>query len=110
MAYDEELAERVRAAMAAAGAVDQRRMFGGLAFFVGGHMTVCVSGQGGLMVRVPADDLPGLLERDDTAEMVMGSRTSRTWIRVSEDSLADDADLTAWVARALAVVAELPPK
>ena len=63
MAYDVDLAERVRELLATVDAVDEERMFGGLAFLVRGHMAVCVSGQGGIMVRVPAEDTATLLQR-----------------------------------------------
>ncbi|MDO9455542.1 TfoX/Sxy family protein [Nocardioides sp.] len=110
MAYDEQLAGRVREALAPEGPADERTMFGGLAFMVDGHMTVCVSGSGGLMVRVTDAERAGLLEHDHVEPMVMGGRTSRTWVRVSVDGVADDEALDRWVARGVAVVRTLPPK
>lgn len=110
MAYDENLAERVREVLDAPGPVDERRMFGGLAFLVGGHMAVCVSGNGGLMVRAGPDDTPGLLDREHVEAMVMGSRRSRTWVRVADDGLRTKRQLAPWVARGVATARSLPPK
>ena len=56
MAYDEDLADRVRELISGERGVEEKRMFGGLAFLINGNMSVCASGQGGLMVRVPPDD------------------------------------------------------
>jgi TfoX/Sxy family transcriptional regulator of competence genes len=110
MAYDEHLAERVRAALAPTGPPDERAMFGGLAFMVTGHMTVCVSGNGGLMLRLPEAEVPAALGEDHVEPMVMSGRTSRTWVRVGEQALADDDALAGWVDRAVAAVRALPPK
>jgi TfoX/Sxy family transcriptional regulator of competence genes len=109
VAYDDELADRVRVLLAPEGPPDERRMFGGLAFMVGGHMTVCVSGNGGLMVRLPEADVPAALELDHVEPMVMGGRTSRTWVRAAEAGLVDDEALERWVERSVAVVRALPP-
>ena len=99
MAYDEELAERVRAALAGE-QVTEKRMFGGLAFLLGGSMGVCVSGQGGLMVRVDPADAPTLLEQPGVEPVRMGARGAvRGWVRVADDAVADDAVLAEWVRR-----------
>jgi len=55
MAYDEDLADRIRELIAAERGVEEKRMFGGLAFLINGNMSVAVSSKGGLMVRVPPD-------------------------------------------------------
>lgn len=73
MAYDEALADRVRDALVSE-PVQERRMFGGLAFLLGGHMTVAASGEGGLMVRVPPDRTEELLGEPGAAPMVMKGR------------------------------------
>ncbi len=78
MAYDEDLANRLRELLTTEHGVDEKRMFGGLAFLINGNMAVCASGQGGLMVRVPPEDTAGLLEREHTAPMIMaGEGNSR---------------------------------
>ena len=76
MAYDEDLANRIRELLAAERDVDEKRMFGGLAFLINGNMSVAVSGQGGLLVRVPPNDTDKLLQRDHVNAMVMAGRES----------------------------------
>ena len=87
MAYDEDLAERIRELIAAERGVDEKRMFGGLAFLINGNMSVAVSGRGGLMVRVPPDETDKLLARDHVEPMVMAGRETRGWLRVAADGL-----------------------
>ena len=109
MAHDEELAERVRGALGALGGVigAERRMFSGLAFMVESRMAVCVSGQGGLLLRAAnaeqaaawRDQEP---DREHVGPMRMGARTSDTWVHVTGPALTDDADLERWVACGLA--------
>ncbi|CAN5460754.1 TfoX/Sxy family protein [soil metagenome] len=85
-------------------------MVGGLSFLVGGHMTVCVSGQGGLLVRVGAAEHPTLVRADHVEPMVMGARASRTWVQVGAAALSDGRGLEAWVARGVMTAAALPAK
>ncbi|WP_298990914.1 TfoX/Sxy family protein [uncultured Pseudokineococcus sp.] len=99
MAYDEDLAERVREALAAERDRAEKAMFGGLAVLLGGRMAVAVSGGGGLMVRVDPEDAPALLERDGVGPVVMRGRPTRGWVLVAPAALADDAELRAWVER-----------
>ncbi|MAS54822.1 MAG: TfoX/Sxy family protein [Nocardioides sp.] len=110
MAYDPDLAERVRAILAPGTSWTEKAMFGGLAFLVGGNMAVCVSGQGGLLVRLDATTLPRLVAQEHVEAMVMGGRTSRTWVHVDAAALGEDAALEPWVARGLAVAGALPTK
>lgn len=109
MAYDEVLAERVRG-MLGDRPVTEMKMFGGLAFLVGGHMSVAVSGQGGLMLRVPPEETAGLLGEPGAGEMVMRGRSMDGWLRVTGDVLGDDAVLQTWVDRGVAFAESLPPK
>ena len=83
MAYDEDLADRIRELVAAERGVEEKRMFGGLAFLINGNMSVAASGRGGLMVRVPAAETEKLLARDHVEPMVMAGRETRGWLRVS---------------------------
>src|SRR3954463_4283376 len=110
MAYDEDLAERIRGLLPDV-PVTEKKMFGGLAFLVGGNMSVAASGQGGLMVRVEPDETEALLAEPGAAEFEMGGRgPMRGWLRVSADVLDDDETLGAWVSRGLAYARSLPPK
>jgi len=110
MAYDEDLAERIRELLATTAGVDEKRMFGGLAFLVHGHMAVCVSGAGGLMVRVPAEDTAALLTRAHVEPMVMAGRETRGWIRVAAAGVTTKRRLQPWVDRGVGYASTLPPK
>lgn len=110
MAYDEELANRIRESMAAEPNVEEKRMFGGLAFLVGGHLAVAASGSGGLMVRVPAADTATLLERDHVDPMIMAGRHTRGWVRVTDDGVRTTRQSQSWVSKGVAYAKSLPPK
>jgi TfoX/Sxy family transcriptional regulator of competence genes len=99
VAYDEDLAERVRDCLAAVPDVTEKRMFGGLAFMVGGAMAVSVS-SGGLLVR--RDPAPGAEPPPGARPAVMGSRTMRGWLTVDADAGMPDEELDRWVRHALA--------
>ncbi len=109
MAYDEELANRTRELVGQHGAADEKQMFGGLAFLLGGHMAVCVSHDGGLLVRTDGTDVALLLD-DHVEPMVMGGRESRTWLRIAPDGVRTERQLEAWVNRGVATARSLPPK
>ncbi len=87
MAYDEDLAGRIRELLGAQRGVEEKRMFGGLAFLINGNMSVAVSGQGGLMVRVPPAETDKLLAREHVEPMIMAGRETRGWLRVSVDGV-----------------------
>jgi TfoX/Sxy family transcriptional regulator of competence genes len=110
MAYDEELADRIRELINQHGPVDEKKMFGGLSFLLGGHMAVCASGRGGLMVRVSPDDHAALQDRELVGPMVMGGRESKTWLVVAPDGVRTKRQLEAWVARGVATAKALPAK
>lgn len=110
MAYDAELADRVRFLLSADG-VSERRMFGGLAFLVRGHLSVAASSRGGLLVRVDPASTERLLAEPGAEDVEMGGRgPMRGWLHVRPDVLDDDEALGAWVARGLAYARSLPPK
>ncbi|MCV7153562.1 TfoX/Sxy family protein [Mycolicibacterium pyrenivorans] len=109
MAYDGELADRVRELMAPERGVEEKAMFGGLAFLLNGNMAV-VSSKGGLMVRVPRDDTDRLLARNHVEPMVMAGRETRGWLRVHRDGVKTKRQLSEWVDRGADVAKGLPPK
>jgi len=110
MAYDEELAARIRQATAGE-PVEEKKMFGGLAFLLGGHMAVAASGKGGLMVRVAPSETSDLLEEPGAEPFEMGGRGGmQGWLRVSTEAVAGDDALARWVDRGLACARSLPPK
>jgi TfoX/Sxy family transcriptional regulator of competence genes len=110
VAYDERLAERIRDLVGTGPDVTERRMFGGLAFLVGGHMAVAASGQGGLLVRVDPADADRLLASTAAVPMEMRGRSMRGWLRVPADEVATAPALKRWVGLGTAYVRTLPPK
>jgi TfoX/Sxy family transcriptional regulator of competence genes len=110
MAYDTDLADRIRELLGTVRGVDEKRMFGGLAFLVNGNMSVAVSKQGGILVRVPPDETEKLLARAHVEPMVMAGREARGWIRVDADGVKTRRQLTAWVTRGVEFAQGLPPK
>jgi hypothetical protein len=110
MAYDEELAARVREHVTGEPVVE-KRMFGGLAFLLGGHLAVAASGKGGLMVRVEPMETASLVEEPGAEPFEMGGRGGmKGWLRVSNEAVSADEDLARWVDRGLAYARSLPPK
>jgi TfoX N-terminal domain len=110
MAFDEELADRVRGVLASAGMRPiEKKMFGGLSFLIGGNMCCGVLGAD-LLARVGPDAAGGALAEPATRPFEMGRRVSQGWVVVAPDGIATDQDLSAWVDRALAYATSLPPK
>jgi TfoX/Sxy family transcriptional regulator of competence genes len=110
MAYDTDLANRIRELLAPEHAVAEKQMFGGLAFLIGGHLAVAVSSQGGLMVRVPREDTDKLLDRAHVSPMVMAGRETRGWLRIAAEGVKTKRQLQGWVTRGTNYARSLPPK
>jgi TfoX/Sxy family transcriptional regulator of competence genes len=110
MAYDTELAERIRELVAPLSGVEEKPMFGGLAFLINGNMSVAASGQGGLLVRVPPEDADKLLARQHVSPMVMRGREARGWLRVDAQAVKTKRALQSWVTRSTDYARSLPPK
>jgi TfoX/Sxy family transcriptional regulator of competence genes len=110
VAYDEELAHRIRELLTDEARVSEMAMFGGLAFLVAGNMAVAASGRGGLMVRVSPDVAQRLLARPHARPMEMRGRKMNNWIRVDEEGIATKRQLGAWVRRGVQLARSLPPK
>lgn len=110
MAYDEGLAERIRAALGDDGGdVVERKMFGGIAFLLNGNMSVGVTGDS-LMVRVGIDDHEAALEEPGARPFDMTGRPMRGWVVVDPIGIDSDSDLHTWDRRGVAFAASLPPK
>jgi TfoX/Sxy family transcriptional regulator of competence genes len=109
MAYDEELAERIRGQLPAV-PVTERKMFGGLAFLVGGHLSVVASSRGGLMLRCDPGDSERLLAEPGASRMVMRGKEMDGWLRVTGDAVAGDDALARWVEVGTTYAGSLPPK
>lgn len=110
MAYDEQLAERIRELINADHLTTEKKMFGGLAFLIGGNMAVAASGQGGILVRVDPGETDGLLASTPAELMTMGGRSMTGWLHVGQEHLATDDDLAQWVGRGASYAAALPAK
>jgi TfoX/Sxy family transcriptional regulator of competence genes len=110
MAYDEDLANRLRELLADEDAVTEKKMFGGLAFLVRGNMAVSASRNGGLLARIDPADTEAALARSHVALMEMRGRTMDGWITVAPEGVKNKRQLRAWVDRSLAFVRTLPPK
>jgi TfoX/Sxy family transcriptional regulator of competence genes len=110
MAYDEDLANRIRELIAAEPDVTERQMFGGLAFLVAGNMSVAASGQGGLMVRVEPDETDALVAEPHAHLFEMRGRMMRGWLRVDAEGVRTKRQLAPCVRRGAAYARSLPPK
>jgi TfoX/Sxy family transcriptional regulator of competence genes len=110
MAYDEDLANRIRELIAGEPGVTEKRMFGGLAFLVAGNMSVAASGQGGLLVRVDPDETDVLLTKQHAQPFEMRGRGMQGWLRVDSEGLRTKRELEPWVARGVAYARSLPAK
>ena len=110
MAYDEDLANRIRELLAAESGVTEKKMFGGLAFLIGGNMSVAASGQGGLMVRVDPAETEELLAKPHARPFEMRGRQMDGWLRVDDEGVRTKRELEPWVRRGVAYARSLPPK
>jgi TfoX/Sxy family transcriptional regulator of competence genes len=110
MAYDEQLAERIRELFGGEPDLAEKKMFGGLAFLIGGNMAIGASGQGGLLVRVDPADTDALVETTSARPMEMRGREMKGWLRVDSEDVPTRDTLAEWVARGSAYARSLPPK
>ena len=110
MAYDEELAERIREVVQAEPGLCEKRMFGGLAFLVRGNMAVGASGQGGLLLRIDPADAESLVSHEHVRRFEMRGREMDGWLRVDAEALGTDDELVQWVGYGLTYARSLAPK
>ena len=101
MAYDEELAERLRALLDDHDPIE-KKMFGGVGFMVGGKLAIVASSRGGIMVRVDPERSDELCEEDGVEPMIMRGKPMTGWLRVDTDRVESDGELTAWINRGVA--------
>jgi hypothetical protein len=109
MAFDAELAIRIRALLGDR-AGEEKKVFGGLAFMIGGNMAVAASSNGGIIVRVDPAEGPELAATTPAELMEMRGKTMAGWLRVDAADVADDEALAPWVDRGAAYASSLPPK
>jgi TfoX/Sxy family transcriptional regulator of competence genes len=110
VAYDKELADRIRDLVAGEPALTEKKMFGGLAFLIGGNMSVAASGQGGLLVRVDPAQSDKLVATTNARLMEMRGRSMQGWLRVDPEDLRTKRQLARWVERGTAYARSLPAK
>jgi TfoX/Sxy family transcriptional regulator of competence genes len=108
--YDRDLANRIRELLAEEDGVVEKQMFGGLAFLIGGNMSVAASGQGGLLLRCDPDETDALAGRPHAGPFEMRGREMRGWLRVDADGIRTRRQLEPWVRRAVAYARSLPAK
>ena len=110
VAYDEELAARIRELVAGESGLTEKKMFGGLAFLIRGHMAISASGQGGVLVHVDPGRSAGLVATTRATAAVMQGREMPGWLRVGPEDLASNDDLSRWVDIGIEHARSLPPK
>jgi TfoX/Sxy family transcriptional regulator of competence genes len=110
MAYDEDLADRIRALVAKEPGVSEKKMFGGLAFLIGGNMAIAASGQGGILVRVDPTQSDALVARTKASVAEMRGRLMSGWLRVSSNDVRTKPQLTKWVTLGTTFARSLPSK
>ncbi len=110
MAYDEDLANRIREIVLSEPGVAEQKMFGGLAFLINGNMSVSASGQGGLLLHVDPDETDGLLGKPHAYPFEMRGRVMQGWLRVDAEGVKTKRQLERWVARGVEYAKSLPKK
>ena|SRR5271166_153745 len=110
MAYDHELAGRIRRLIGSDPDLTEKKMFGGLAFLIAGHMAIAASSQGGAMIRVDPEQSDALVRATSASLVEMRGRPMPGWLRVSSADLRTDDQLTPWVRRGTGYARSLPPK
>jgi TfoX/Sxy family transcriptional regulator of competence genes len=110
MAYDEELASRIREQVAGEAGLTEQKMFGGLAFLIGGNMAIAASGQGGVLVRADAEESDRLAETTDAELMEMRGKQMRGWLRVGAEHVQTKRQLAKWVELGTTYARSLPAK
>src|SRR5712691_6024318 len=110
MAYDEELADRIRDLVAGEKGLTEQKMFGGLAFLIGGNMAVAASGQGGILVRLDPAASAKLVSTTKAHPMVMRGKAMDGWLRVDAEHVREKRQLARWVERGITYARSLPAK
>jgi TfoX/Sxy family transcriptional regulator of competence genes len=110
VAYDEELADRIRELLRGESDVTEKKMFGGLAFLIGGNMAVAASGQGGALVRVDPEESDKLVATTKARPMEMRGREMLGWLRVAPNDVRTKPQLAKWVRIGATYARSLPTK
>jgi len=110
LAYDEALADRIRELVVSESDLTEKKMFGGLAFLIGGNMAVAASGQGGVLVRVDPAQSDTLVATTNARLMEMRGRSMQGWLRVDPEDVRTKRELAKWVALGTTYARSLPAK
>jgi TfoX/Sxy family transcriptional regulator of competence genes len=110
MAYDEDLAGRIRELMGAQESLMEKKMFGGLAFLISGNMAIAASGEGGVLVRIDPQEADKLVSTSKAQVAVMRGRRMEGWLRVASEHLRTRSQLAKWVALGTTYARSLPAK
>jgi TfoX/Sxy family transcriptional regulator of competence genes len=110
VAYDEELADRIRELVGGESDLAEQKMFGGLAFLIGGNMAVAASGQGGVLVRIDPAEADTLVATTNARPMEMRGRSMRGWLRVDAEDVRTKRELARWVELGTTFARSLPTK
>lgn len=110
MAYDEDLAGRIRELIAGQPGVTEKKMFGGLAFLINGNLSVSASGRGGLLLRVDPEQSDELLGRAHAHPFEMRGRSMQGWLRIEPEGVKTKRQLERWVAHGVSYARSLPSK
>src|ERR1700758_712975 len=110
MAYDEDLAARIRKQLAGERRLTEKKMFGGLAFLIGGNMAIAASGQGGLLVRCDPDESDSIVAKSKAELMVMRGKAMQGWLRVGAENVKTERELKRWIETGAGYARSLPAK
>lgn len=110
MAYDDELANRIREVVHGEPGLSEKRMFGGLAFLVHGNMAVSASSKGGLLLRIDPAKAESLIDHQHVRRYEMRGKEMDGWLRVDVESIETDDELRLWVDHGLTYARSLAPK
>jgi hypothetical protein len=110
VAYDEDLADRIREIVGSERGVSEKKMFGGLAFLINGNMAVSASGKGGILLRVDPAQTDKLAENQHASVAIMQGRAMDGWLRIAPDGIRTKRQLERWATRGVGYARSLPPK
>jgi TfoX/Sxy family transcriptional regulator of competence genes len=110
VAYDEKLADRMRELLRSEADLSEKKMFGGLAFLIGGNMAIAASGQGGVLVRADPAQSDNVVATTNARLMEMRGRRMQGWLRVDPEDVRTKSELAKWVELGTTYARSLPTK
>jgi hypothetical protein len=110
VAYDEKLADRMRELLRSEADLSEKKMFGGLAFLIGGNMAIAASGQGGVLVRADSAQSDTVVATTNARLMEMRGRRMQGWLRVEPEDVRTKSELAKWVELGTTYARSLPTK